>query len=261
MQKAVKDSRGLPMPLVVHVGYSKVMSSWLQKIFSAHPAISYLEKSKYLLGNHQGNGDPVLGYASLYQIKKETSVFLESDEHLILPGVHPVYPVSITNLDLVGNLIERMLDIVPNSKIVIAIRNQVDMLESRYIQYVRGQGGCMTSGEFLEEFVFHGRYEKYMDYRYSLVLDRLDQAYGANNVLLLVQEQMKSEPERMLSDLARFIGIQDITDYIPASRVNASPSGLVLAIERLVNKTFMLGKNNSVNTYRHITAFIQRCYH
>ena len=222
--------------LVLHVGYSKAMSSWLQSMFRDMDGICYAEKTKYFTGIQQPSDDDI--YLSKFSCRGNSGTWIESDEHMLLPQSHPNRAIAITNLELIDQLIDRIRSSQPpgfNIKIVMVLRNQVDMIISRYIQYIRGQGGSMAPSRFLDEMVFDDQFRKYMDYRYSLVIDKLESEFGKDNVLVLLQEHARQDIVAFVENLTNFIGTSFYEGLMPKKGVNVSPSRRAIEIERLIN--------------------------
>ncbi|MEM9023440.1 MAG: sulfotransferase domain-containing protein, partial [Bacteroidota bacterium] len=111
---------------------------------------------------------------------------------------------AVTNLELVRQIAERIQANLPNVKLVVIIRNQEDMLISRYLQYVL-QGGTFTPEAFYAA-LGENDFRAYADYRYGKVIEVLWDVFGRDRVLVLMQEELKQGADQLLQRLGDFMG-------------------------------------------------------
>ena len=143
------DKRNLPE--VLHVGFSKCASTFLQAFFESHPQIYLVNQSHYFSPfqmdfYHKGKG----WYSTLYQQAGKDQKKLESDEHIIMPLLHPILQSAATTIDSVKEVTERMIETNPSVKVILIVRNQLSLMVSRYSEFLLC-GGKNDFETFVEE--------------------------------------------------------------------------------------------------------------
>lgn len=233
------------LPNVIHIGYSKSMSSWFQNYFSNHPDVFLIRKTRFFFPSYDLYSKGTGYYEQFFRDAEGYPVIMESDEHLVLPGVHESVLVNITNLPLIEETLNRIKNTVPNVKIIVIIRNQVDVLISRYTEYIRG-GGNLDVDDFLDQLVYNSSYKKYMDYRYNHVLELLHSIFKKENVHLIMLEDFKDDPVKVFESLSSFLGVQ-VREREKNDRkgVYVSPSYYGVTAQKIWNKMMVTRKKTN----------------
>ncbi|MBL4587416.1 MAG: sulfotransferase [Flavobacteriales bacterium] len=235
-------------PQFLHIGYSKSASTWLQKLLAKEEGLYFKYKSYFFYPYRSAVYDKgVEHYRSLFENAPENKIIIESQEHIILPFIHPDREVKIasTNLEMVQKISERIKSVIPDVKIILIIRDQEKMVRSRYIQYLV-QGGTLDAHTFLERTFLNDNYLEYLDYRYDQVLDVLNNVFGAKNVLMLSQEGIAKEPDTFVKKLSKFMGYQlSFTSESAGKKKNSGASYSTLLKIRRLNRMFV----KELNTY------------
>ncbi len=225
------------LPDYLHIGYSKAASTWLQGLLRNEEDVFLVYKSDFFFPLNSGGYEKGLEYySSFFKDAGNSKIKIESHEHIILPFHHPQLKCASTNLEVVETAAKRIKNNLPGIKIILIIRNQADMLLSRYTQYIL-QGGKLSASEFLNRLAFENdNYLEYVDYRYSKVIRLLFDVFGEPNVLVLFQEELNRRPEKFLDSLSRFFN--HTFAYSPGGmkRKNPAPSFRGVKLLRLVNK-------------------------
>src|SRR5262249_32612815 len=144
--RSARSSRGYSRrdveSAIVHIGYPKTGSTWLQREVFPRLGIRY------------GSAEPELG--RLIGELAEGEVDAEAFRRARGEG-----PVLISNEGLVGSMwgpvenglrnAERLHEVVPGARIAVLVRRQDEMLRSLYAQYVN-MGGTRPPEGFLAEF-------------------------------------------------------------------------------------------------------------
>lgn len=217
-------------PDVLHVGFSKCASTFLQAFFSGHPEIFLVNQSHYFapfeLSDFERGREQ---YYRLFDGAASSQVRLESDEHIILPLFHPVLAAAATTLESVEEVCRRIQMVQPAARIVLVIRNQVDLILSRYSEYVLG-GGKGDFGFFVEEFLrcSEDGVNYYQNY-YARIIEMLRSAFGEDGVLVLLQEDLARNEAATIERLCRFLGValrQPDRRDMASRRVGLSARGL-----------------------------------
>lgn len=196
--------------LYLHIGFHKTGSTWLQdKVFPAFPGVQYLgiggQKAlspwlRWLRDSELHEPMPNFDMLSNSKVNK----FLYSDErlsgHMMTGSGAGALPLKIKNLPV-------------DVSVIIVVRNQADMYESVYRQYI-WEGGELNFLKFSNldgvdrDILWMNR----LDY-YSLI-KFYQNTLGSNRVLVLAYEQLKQDPIQFLKEITDFIGIKDIDHNI-----------------------------------------------
>ena len=130
----------------------------------------------------------------------------------------------------------RIADAIPDAKVLLVVREQVDLLRSIWLQQIRIGGICG-----IEDFL---RPPEPGDHRlpvpdpsflmFDRYVDLLDEAFGRDRVLVLPFEMLRSDTGAFLARVAAFSGIP-MPPPADAGPVYAAPSLLWSAVMRRVN--------------------------
>ncbi len=231
----------LQLPNYLHIGFSKAASTWFQNYLRKEKDIFLVYKTYYFFPFTSINYEKgIQWYAEQLTGASGREIAIESREHIILPYIHPELECACINLKGVELISGRIKENLPDIKIVVIIRNQVDTLLSRYTQYIL-QGGKLDASTFFEKLAFASDcWLSYVDYRYSKIINILYEVFGKGNVLVLFQEELKSNRELFFDDLSRFFK----RDFSPSSReagnsANAAPSYWGGQLIRSLNKAYV----------------------
>jgi len=134
----------------------------------------------------------------------------------------------------------RIRECSPNAKILILLRNPIDRAHSAFnFQRSLGLEPCETFRDALEEELSGQREDWWYGFRYLYTSMYHDQVkrflglFGANNVLILRQEDMRDDPANLLRCIFSFLSV---SDYEPralnSTNVTKLRSPLVTAIYR-----------------------------
>jgi hypothetical protein len=232
----------MKLPNIIHVGYSKAMSSWLQSVFKKNKNIYYVKKSNYFIPYFNNYEKGIEYYQKYFRGADKFKLILESDEHLLMPGVLTSVGVNITNVDLVTKTMKRIRETLGDVKVLIVIRNQVDMMISKFVQYVR-DGGKLTVDTFLDQIIYkNDNYLKYCDYRYSEVINILWELFDRNSVYIIILEEFKKNRDKVLDEISDFMGTELETQNLKGKMVNVSPSYFCLRVEMALNNLLVKKK-------------------
>ncbi|MEW5931128.1 MAG: hypothetical protein AB1941_26990 [Gemmatimonadota bacterium] len=207
---------------LIHVGYPKAGSTFLQAWFEQHPEIRYA---------HGGVGGFHDVYAMCRMPDPGYRYYVTSSEGLSTPHG------STGGLQLEGGgerggLPERIKDaqaqvcallktLFPESRVLLVTRGFRDIVVSGYSQYVRNggtrhlEGMCRALGERLADDAGH-----YYDFDYLVRL--YAEAFGRDRVIVLPFELLRDDQPRFLAVLEERLGLSH--HPVRMGRVNASLS-------------------------------------
>lgn len=204
---------------LIHVGYPKAGSTYLQRWFEAHPQIAYVEGG-------------ITGYGTVYDIVAEAAS---------PAAVAPLWRVTSTEgltapFESIGQWaaefrhgrmaeIERaclsLAKVFPGATVLIVTRGFRSMILSSYSQYVRS-GGTRT----LEALMSHERGADH-PWNYEATIVHYRARFGAEKVIVLPYEMLREEPARFLREIELRLGLDP--GPAPADRINPSLSPAELA--------------------------------
>jgi len=222
---------------IVHIGYHKTATSWFQK--SLYP---YVRNTTYLNRN------------LVRDIFLNTTAFAfnaEAAEKKLAVAKRPV----ICEEDLCGHydnggLLEalskdiayRIHSVYPDAQIVIFIRNQLDMILSTYLQYVRG-GGTRSLTRFLVPYARGSLYRRRWYKKPMLTLDHFAYqnlirhyrtVFGSANIHVFCYEDFAADPRSFAKDYATRFELDAPLDQLSYARRNESLGMISLQLARLL---------------------------
>jgi hypothetical protein len=206
---------------LIHIGYPKAGSTYLQRWFEAHPQIAYVEGG-------------IAGLRFVYDVASEAAGpdqavrwRVTSSEALVAPRPNAAGGKPFFNRERRAPLTDEqekaaglLASLFPNAAILIVTRGFRSMILSAYSQHVR-TGGSRT----LDQLAADGLAEHAWDY------DRLIGVYrarfGDDRVIVLPFELLEADEARFTGELERRLGL----DPQPAARerINAALSPAELA--------------------------------
>ncbi len=231
-------------PPLIHIGYTKTGTKWLQGYVFDAPALGFYQPVE--------RGEEVASFivapnALDFDEDRARSVFGEILERQdSRPGVPVISAERLAGHPDSGGfdsqqIADRVAAVFPDSRVLIVVREQVDMLLSTYQLYVRS-GGPLTLYEYanppemgrnrLPVFDFrHLEYDRLVRYYYDL--------FGRENVLVKPYEALVTDPPGYVRDIVEFAGATPEDGAIESlpfrRRVNASAPLLSLAVRRRSN--------------------------
>jgi len=239
----------MPLPQAIHVGYSKAMSTTLKSWLGSHSSVHLKTKTNFFTLYYDNFRKGKKYYGQFFSDAKPEQLCIESDEHLAAQYLDRDWWVNFSNLESIEKISKRIKEILQDPKIIVVIRNQVDMVVSKYIQYIRGGGFESIDSFFQRMFSQTDSILRYEGYYYSQALELLWDYFGKKNVHVIIQEYFRQRPEVILSELARFLNIEPFKKNIMLSsrKSNTSPSYNVMLLERKINKLVVRRKNTHIS--------------
>jgi len=237
----------MPLPQAIHVGYSKAMSTTLQHWFHEHPDIFCRVKTNFFPIYFRDYEKGTDYYASFFEGARPGQMCVESDEHLIVPYADNEWSVNVSNLDAIEKTMSRIVQTLPGVKVVLVIRNQLDMVISKYIQFIR-QGGKVSFDTFARWMFLDDDSEPRMNgFRYDQVIELLWQIFDRKNVFVIALEEFRKKAPDVLADLNSFLGLppDSVGERVcTQKKKNVSPSFYAVTLERWMNKRFVITRRN-----------------
>lgn len=227
--------------LVFHIGHHKTATTWLQtKFFDSHPDIELLsnfnapwddEFISYLIGTSERKFDNNL-----------CSSLLKSDKRLVSreDGVSVVSAERLSGHPFSGGydsylIANRIFTCFPEAKIILVIRNQVDMLTSMYKQLVRG-GYLGTFSDLIHGYHWKGVGFSLDFLEYDLLISKYHSLFGKEHVLVLLYEDLKIDQRKYVRKISTFLGVDEFYETSnDKGAVNVSLPEKQISAKRLLN--------------------------
>lgn len=210
--------------LVIHVGYHKTATTWLQwRVFTPehgyHQVADHTETFAHVVRPLGFQFDASALRALLNARIAETPeghVPIISSE--ILSG-HPFQGAREREI-----YAARLKQVVPDARILITIRNQMAILPSIYMQYLR-RGGTMRPDAFFAGTNEPGYFGfESAHFHYDRLISLYQSLFGADCVHVITQEAMQNDSVLAMAGLAADLGNTAFTGLGPKAQGRFIPS-------------------------------------
>jgi len=221
---------------VVHIGYHKTGTTWLQRQMFASAELGYrrirfTQDDVDLYRVHDFDFDAARCRAEMQQK-------LERCER---DGLIPV----ISMMRLSGNphaggydsrtLADRIAAVFPAARILVVIREQRSMILSTYAQYVKMGGPCSLASYLLTPDDSRRPGFRFEQFRYDPLIAHYQRLFGRERVLVSAYERFREEPQAFAETVAAFCGGKAPPPQAEAAVLNRSLGPLALALLRWLN--------------------------
>ena len=241
------------MPPLIHIGYHRTGSTWLQQYLFANRRAGYLSPfpRKTIVRNnlimpHPLDFDPMAAAAAfapgLASAAAQGLVPVVSAERL---SGHPTSGGYDSK-----EIAQRLAEVFPDGRVLIVVREQRDIILSCYKVYVRA-GGHLPLDEWLNPPA-HGRMRGPQFSFEHFAYDRLTRQYaalfGPDRVLVVAFEDLTADAATTVNRIAAFAGGRPDPDLSSARRINRSLSGLTITLKRRLNPFIARDAANGYST-------------
>lgn len=197
-----------PGPPLVHIGYHKTATTWLQAQFfrpehGFHPILDHGDVFRTITGPHGLVFDAEAARAGI------------ADRIAGTPeGLVPVISSELlSGLPFFGGresdvFAERLHAIVPEARILVTIRAQLKILPSVYMQYLQRGGTLPHARFFTEEDDLGYTWFSPVHFEYDRLVARYQALFGAGRVHVLPQEDLARDAGAACRALADFAGAE-----------------------------------------------------
>ncbi|NER79799.1 MAG: hypothetical protein F6K42_09505 [Leptolyngbya sp. SIO1D8] len=228
---------------LVHIGYQKTASSWLQnKVFNAEESVfgqpcqfTYGEAHEHFIYGREFHFNPDKArrvFEPGIRVCEEKSLIpVISNENLV---GNPIVPYSYGKLTA-----ERIHSTFPEARILVFLREQKDMIAALYRQYIRAGNKLSLQDFLLSRSRKSGFLPTFLPERlkYDVLISHYIDLFGSERVLVLSYEEFRQSNLDALKKILVFVGRQDIIDLSEAAKsgVNVGYRGLTLEFRRRLN--------------------------
>ncbi len=237
---------------LIHVGYRKTATTWLQDVFLDNPDLGFASPwgapSKEALERFVYPND--LDFSS----EAVQKAFQAGLEETASKGLIPV----LSQEGLIGShlsdgfqdgrgqqIAERIHSVFPQAKILITIREQASIILSEYRHYIK-LGGTATISQFMgiEKNENSGPIYRLENFEYHLPIKHYQELFGAENVLVIPFELLKQDKKLFGRKLLDFFGIENEPNYTQKAK-NIGIFGVRLIVQRRFNMIIKRSKGET----------------
>lgn len=226
------------MTLLLHPGFHKTATSWLQGSVFAEPRLfrslmTHEQIDELLVRPHDFDFKPEAARAHIAALREGSK-----------PGVVDVISSEILSGNIIMGsrdslaLAKRLASSSPDARVLLTVRSQLPIMKSVYLQYIK-RGGRLDIEEYL---TFKPEPGYFLFDPGVLAFDRLAEAYaeyfGAQNVLVLPQELLSRDRGRFLRLLFDYVGHAESeaeNELRHVSAVGVSPPTSGIGLLRVAN--------------------------
>lgn len=201
---------------LIHVGYPKTGSTFLQKWFASHPQLAFREsglagfRDVYTLAH-----DIVTGGQPAYRVT--SSERLSSPNANMAEGLED-YTSPVSMRDMQAEVCRTLASVFPNATILVVTRGFRGMILSSYSQYVRTGGEAGLPG-FFATLADH-------PWDYDAVIGMYARAFGAQNVIVLPYELLRDDSDAFLRELSARLQLEPVAASREPVNVTLTPAEL-----------------------------------
>lgn len=200
---------------IIHIGFPKAGSTFLQHYFSEHPDIDY-DRMDFDYYRSTGKID-----FSIMDKKVDTPFRVLSEEELSVSAAHvQKVGVEYQAYDIkkqTQQTAEDLKEMFPNAKVIIITRGYKSLIPSIYSQFLMS-GGRYNFSNFIQKFGSLFAHHYHYDYIYELYVS----VFGLENVLILPYELLRKDAKYFLKTIETFCGWNHL-DFNPGG-INRSLS-------------------------------------
>jgi hypothetical protein len=226
---------------IIHIGYHKTATTWFQRIYYPHVEnLTYVHRKRVreaFLSDSAFKFDPD---KALSVLGKASSVGLILCEEELSGNIHSGGLFGYLSKEI-GTRLKLTL---PNSRVVIFIRNQVDMLGSVYKQYVE-EGGTHAVTRYLHPYRYLSSSGfspmkvplfSFDHFEYHPLIKHYEALFGRENVFVFLYEDFSQNPEDFMARYQNLFELRLDQNRISFEKVNISYKPIVLPIARFLNR-------------------------
>ncbi|HEY9785465.1 MAG TPA: sulfotransferase [Candidatus Obscuribacterales bacterium] len=225
---------------LIHVGYQKTGTTWLQKQFFPNSEFGWGAFSRreieeaFVLPN-------ALDFDALEVRKRYFPEIcrLEAQERVAVLSCERLCGQPDSGGHDSKEMADRLYSVFPEARILIVVREQIAMIAAAYKQYVRTGGGCS-----LERYLMppeRGRNRvlgfDFAHFQYHRLVSYYQSKFGKDSVLVLPYELFVRQPAEFASRILAFADLigHDTSDLPFRKKSNESLSAVALSVKRRLN--------------------------
>ncbi len=214
---------------IIHIGFHKTGSTFLQNYFSLHPSI-YHDRTRFKYYEETGLIDEELLETDLnykYDVLSEELLSIWSGN---IDGTSPFskYQLDFDIQKKQHEVAKRLKNLFPNAKVIIVVRDIRTLINAIYSQYLFSGGTKSIKHQLKEQWELLLKMYNY-DYVIKCYLDY----FGKDNVVILPFEFLKENPKEFLIYLENKFGFKHF-DF-STDKIHSSLNNFTMPIVRTLN--------------------------
>jgi len=249
------------MAEVIHIGYPKTATTWLQDEYFPKVKNFHFESwkvvNRYFLLSDSFLFDPKKTRFGLNPQSKYSNLLLSSEflTTAINFGWHNGnYSIASAH---------KLKAAYPNAIIVIFLRRQQSLICSAYQQYIKN-GGTFS----FKKWLYSGEVFSFEHLLFDKLIALYDSLFGKDNVKVYLYEEFRENPERFLETLNADLGFIVDMNSVSLKPINKGLRKGVIPIQRFLNlfyrkpigrKYFILHVPGMTSVARQVMLRINRC--
>jgi hypothetical protein len=192
-----------PASHLIHIGFPKCASTYLQRWFASHPDIHFADNAFGGFADAEGLAD----YASQVDTSR---LFVTSAERLLVPILAPLGDYTIDKaindqaLQAQARVCNLLASLAPGASILIVLRGYAELFHSLFSEYLK-LGGREKFSSFVEAMKLRNPEASY--FNYDRVIKMYEQSAGTDRVLVLPYELLRDNPEKFLRTIEDRFGL------------------------------------------------------
>jgi hypothetical protein len=235
---------------LIHVGYHKTGTSWLQKEFFENPLTEINSLAKY-----DDRAKWITEFVKPFYLYNENNVkklinqsYKSGKLNVLSLERLSGYP-STGGFDSLENA-QRLKFLFPNAKILIVVREQLSMIRSHYMEYLKANGT-----EKLEELLTPERFYFIRNpifqlefFNYNHLIKVYDDLFSKENVLVLPFELLKTDSTCFIKSITNFLEVNHLDEFIDRLPLSKKINKQIPFRNAYLNREYsrLFGSNNSL---------------
>ncbi len=225
------------MAPVLHIGYHKTGSTWLQKNLFTNTESGYLMAPREEMRNHIIHQNSLAFNPT--RSREALALWVEKANQLDLIPVFSDERLSGSphsggyDSREIG---ERLRTVFPDGRVLMVIREQVSMLTSAYKQYIVGVGAASV-----HDYIHHTRKYPMFDFahfHYDRLIRHYHRLFTADRVLVLPYELFQTDAHDFIKRINDFCGGKS-SELPLQTKANPALSALTISVKRRFNPFIM----------------------
>lgn len=234
---------------LIHIGYPKTASTWFQNNFIPYISnykVIEREKVKEAIIEPDAYNFSAAKASSILGIRNERAIFIS--EEMLIGGIQTGGYQMLAAKEMANRLKTIFKE---QAKIIIFIRNQLDIIASLYSHYVRYSGGTYHINKFIQpdkKYILHNRVNLFLkeSINYHNIIEYYVSIFGIDNVDIYLYENFRNNRKQFISSFINKYNIEIENDLIDYDFIKRNYSRILLKIIRILN---IFTKYNTINKY------------
>lgn len=210
--------------VLIHAAYPKTASTWFQtKFYPQVKNYTYIPRNNYR--NHLLFSESTSPLHNVFEKYRNENIIICEE------GIMNIRDLKKNNPEVIAH---RLAKTFPQAQIIIFIRNQIDLLISRYSQYIR-QGGTATIEEMIQHLFNTGKIEQWKYYDRINLYNKL---FGQEAVKVYLYEEFNKDKLKFLKSFSKVYNLEIDLQKINFKKINKGYNKNLLEIIRHINMLY-----------------------